>query len=266
MKTQNRVSQLTLELYYRGLSTRKETKLVEKALAADSAVRKRYEALKESEREINLLVERELARMNIPETPAAPAPRKRKAFVGLVLAAAILLCAIIPAFLYLKHKPNKGNAIAESSTESSTVVSGTEVENIAQVSTGGEYHEDRTEAGVKPGEVTIAVPPQTGVQTFGASTPSEEEPTITIPPGISFIFENMFSNKQLNAVVIPDRIRSIGKNAFAGNPLVSVTIPANVAVDDEAFPGNFTDAYNNYGKEAGTYTRHDSDSEEWEKN
>ena len=265
MKTQTRVSQLILELYHRGLATRKETKLVENVLATDSAVRNRYEALKESEREINQLVTKELARVNLPETPIVQPPRGKKV-AGFVLAAAVLLCALIPTFLYIKHSnSNKGNAIAESSSEGSAVVSDTEVENIAQASTGKENHEDKTEPNVKPGGVTAAAPPQADAQIFGASTPSEEEPTITIPPGITFIFENMFANKQLSAVVIPDRITSIRKNAFTGNPLVSVTIGINVAVDDEAFPGNFANVYNNSGKAAGTYTRHDKDSEAWEK-
>jgi hypothetical protein len=103
MKTQNRISQLTLELYHRGLTTRKETKLIEKALLADVSVRERYEALKESEREINQLVEKE--GFHIPETPIAFVPRKKKLAVGFVLAA-ILLCVLVPAFLYVKSNTN----------------------------------------------------------------------------------------------------------------------------------------------------------------
>jgi hypothetical protein len=50
-----------------------------------------------------------------------------------------------------------------------------------------------------------------------------------------------------------------------GNPLVSITIGANVTVYETAFPGNFAKVYGSYGKAAGTYTRPNSDSEEWEK-
>ena len=116
MKTQNRVSQLTLELYSRRLATRRETKQVENALQTDAAVCKRYEALKESECEINRLVTIELNRLNIPVM--TPVPRKNKALIGFVLAAAVLLCVLVPAFLYLKNRgPDKENAITESPAE-----------------------------------------------------------------------------------------------------------------------------------------------------
>jgi hypothetical protein len=93
----------------------------------------------------------------------------------------------------------------------------------------------------------------------------EEPPNINIPPGISFIFENMFANRDLTFVIIPSRITSIGKDAFTGNPLLSVSIGADVSIEDSAFPGNFSRAYNNYGKLAGTYTRPNTDSEAWVK-
>ena len=69
MKNQNRISQLTLELYHRGLATNKERRLVEEALVTDSEVRKRYEALQESDHEIRRLVNQELKRLNVPERP-----------------------------------------------------------------------------------------------------------------------------------------------------------------------------------------------------
>jgi hypothetical protein len=55
-----RISRLTLELYHCGLATRKERKMVEKALFSDVSIRERYKALKESEREIKQLVSKEL--------------------------------------------------------------------------------------------------------------------------------------------------------------------------------------------------------------
>jgi hypothetical protein len=126
----------------------------------------------------------------------------------------------------------------------------------------------------KEGIPIASVPePDTGIKTRGGNEgqqsnvtwPSEEEANITIPPGLTFIFENMFANKQLSVVVIPGRITSIGKNAFAGNPLVSVTLGANVTVADEAFPGNFKDVYNNHGRAAGTYIRPDVLNTAWAK-
>jgi len=114
-------------------------------------------------------------------------------------------------------------------------------------------------------EIAAAPQPDTGVRTRGGNsgqqnevtTPSEQESNLNIPPGISFIFDNMFANKQLSYAVIPGRITSIGKNAFAGNPLLSVTIGANVNIDDGAFPGNFKDVYTSHGSAAGTYIRKD---------
>jgi hypothetical protein len=112
--------------------------------------------------------------------------------------------------------------------------------------------------------IAAAPEPDTGVHMRGGGQP-EEQPNINVPPGLTFIFENMFADKQLSALVLPSRITSIAKNAFAGNPLVSVNIGANVSVHDDAIPGNFAKAYNSYGRAAGIYTRPDNNSEEWEK-
>ena len=84
-------------------------------------------------------------------------------------------------------------------------------------------------------------------------------------PNDKSISVNVYANRQLIRVVIPNRIRLIEKNAFVGNPLVSVTISENVDVNDEAIPGYFAKAYNNYGKVAGTYTRSNTNSEAWKK-
>ncbi|MDR2701980.1 MAG: leucine-rich repeat domain-containing protein [Spirochaetaceae bacterium] len=303
MKGKNRISQLTLELYHRGLTTRKEHRQVEKALGSDSVLRSRYKALQESELEIQRLLSEKLHRLNIPETP--PASQRRRAVWGL-LAAAAIVCAFIPAILYLKGNfLNKENTIsAGTGTEIETT--DIPVENISRAAAGGEENnseksiEKTAKAGpetkkqaeteqrgaakntiieegadFQSGGIAVAAAPEadTGIRTRGGNSgqqsddamPSEQQSNITIPPGFTFIFENMFANKQLSAVVIPGRITSIGKNAFAGNPLVSVTIGANVAVDDDAIPGNFAAAYSNYGRAAGIYMRPDINSEEWGK-
>jgi hypothetical protein len=274
MKSQNRISPLTLELYHRGLTTRKENKLVEKALETDNEVRKRYEALTESDREIRRLVTKELSRFNIPETRPAPAPRKKRLVI--ILAAAMIVCAFIPAIFYLKNSGSNvseaiiaGTGTESETTEGNLMEDNKKIEEIAITEDEtGNNPKDKTDKPVKSGGVSIAVAPETdnGIRIRGVNEPQQAEVTdITIPPGLTFIFENMFANKQLSAVVIPDRVTSIAKNAFADNPLVSVTIGENVVVDDEAIPGNFAKAYNSYGKAAGTYIRPDTNSGAWEK-
>ena len=314
MKTQNRISQLTLELYHRGLTTRKETKQVEKALLSDVSARGRYEALKVQELEINQLVEKELSRLNIPKTPIASTPQINKVLIGVILAAAVLLCALVPAFLYVKNRsPNKENVIAENPVESPAEETGHETPIIEETpitetapiedktppapaqpvkkergssntqtkiaetprrepaSPPAKEKESKPQSGdLQPSNTEIAAVPETNTiirfrsQSGEAVTP-EEDADISIPPGITFIFENMFANKYLVGIVIPDRIKSIAKNAYAGNPVIFVTIGANVDVHDEAIPGNFAKAYNSYGKQAGNYQRPDSGSEAWEK-
>jgi hypothetical protein len=312
MKRKKRISQLTLELYYRGLATYKERKQVEKALKTDSDVQSRYKFIQESEREIQQILSQEFLRLNIQETPTVPPPQPKMPLWGIIAMAAILLCALIPTFLYLKNSnSNKDNAIAEGTTkeidttEENYIDDDDSLEGFTPASYDPEEYnpkdntksteKNRPENNKKPetqqqglasetnkqntdlqqGGVSVAEAPQpdTGIHTRGGNEeqqsvttkPSEQESNLNIPPGITFIFENMFANKQLSVIVIPSRITSIGKNAFAGNPLVSVTIGANVNVDGEAIPGNFAKAYNSYGKAAGTYIRPNINSEAWEK-
>ena len=311
MKSQNRVSQLTLELYHRGLTTNKERKLVERALVTDGETRKRYEALQESDREIRQLVAQELNRLNIPERPAATPPRKKRAAAVFILAAAVFLCALIPAILYLKNSgSNKDNvATEETAPEINTEINiaeetdfledipGREIDvqseqpirrergnsnNRTQIAENprtesGRAAEPELRTGPENGVSVTAVPePDTGIRLRGGDqvgsqtkdqpgTVPEEPPNINIPPGITFIFDSMFANRDLTFVIIPARITSIGKNAFSGNPLLSVTIGANVSIEDNAVPGNFAAVYNAGGKAAGTYTRPNINSGAWEK-
>jgi len=324
MKSQNRISQLTLELYHRGLATRKERKLVEKALITDSEVRKRYDTLQESDRTILSSIAQEFNRLNIPEGPRAPSPRKKKTAL-LLVAAALLLCALVPAILYLKSsRSTKDNPITEELIPKENTEEGTDfipdfimeekpntelvvpseqpekrergdprtepdkpemVETPRRESDKPEIVENprvepvaaEPEPVIDPesGVSVATVPePDTGVRVRGETsgtgqtgTPAvpEQASNITIPPGITFIFDNMFANRNLTFVIIPARITSIGKNAFSGNPLVSVTIGANVSIEENAIPGNFAAIYNANGRAAGTYTRPDVNSEAWRK-
>jgi hypothetical protein len=319
MKHQNRISQLTLELYYRGLATNKERKLVEKALKKDSEVRKRYKALEESDWEIHQIVNQELKRLNVPESPPASPHRKnrknrkKRAVVGFLLAAAVL-CAFIPAYFLLKNSDSKkANVIAEETAPEVNieVIPNNEIATPSEPSVKTETVEKpRTETPVKkekprtepkkteivekprpaigrteparPKEPEVRIEPESGVSVATVPEPDtgvrlrggdqqakpavpEEPPNITIPPGITFIFDDMFADKGLTFVIIPSRISSIRKGAFFGNPLVSVTIGANVLIEDNAIPGNFAAVYNAGGKAAGTYTRPDVNSEVWRK-
>ena len=355
MKSQNRISQLTLELYYRGLTTHKERKQVEKALVSDDEVRKRYETLQKSDKEIRQLISQEMNRLKIPERIFVPISYKRK-IMWAIAAAAILIIALVPAILYLKtNVSNDKNAIVETPIYKTTteeenefisvepmlsekiavspeLPAAQEIDNpkesieiassskgnavpdsksnpkesieIASSSKGNAVPDSKSSpkesieiAGSSKGDaipdskstpkeetkfiaensgVTIAAIPepdkgirfrgetQTSDQPVTAALP-EEPSNINLPPGISFIFGNMFANRDLNYVIIPSRITSIGKNAFSGNPLISITIGANVSIEDNAFPGNFTIIYNANGKAAGTYIRLDTNSEVWEK-
>jgi len=303
MKRKNHVSQLTLELYYRGLATYFERKKVEKALKTDIVVQKRYKAIIESEQEYRKSFSQEPLSFKPQETPPASFSKRKKIVIG-ILIAAVLLCALIPTFLYLKNNnSNKENVIVEGSEETfiednngiEEGLTSNEEEKYQQKDNLKSAEKTKPETQKKPetqqkgiatetnkpntelqqGGVSVAEVPKsdTGIHTRGGNEeqqgnvtkPFEQESNLSIPPGITFIFENMFANKQLSAIVIPDRIKSIGKNAFGGNPIVSVTIGANVNVDDEAIPGNFAKAYNSYGKAAGTYTRPNTNSEAWEK-
>jgi hypothetical protein len=293
MKNQNRVPQLTLELYHRGLATYKERKQVENALKTDIEVQKRYIILQEQ------------------YTPPAP-PRGNAAGVFLLIAA-VVVCALVPAFIHIKNRgSNKDKPMAKSPsitiptedlppeyepsedipmwkelpanipwidllTEIDKTLSpepparlerGSSDEKSVIVETSRPVPETQVEREFNPvsigPEIAVIPAPDTGIRMRGLDSPAPEEPpNINIPPGISFIFENMFANRGLIFVIIPSRITSIGENAFADNPLLSVSIGANVSIEDGAFPGNFVKAYNSNGKAGGTYTRPNTDSEAW---
>jgi hypothetical protein len=82
--------------------------------------------------------------------------------------------------------------------------------------------------------------------------------SVTIPNSVTSIGSSAFSSNQLTSVTIPDSVTSIEDFAFYSNShtLASVTIGANVTLSfNHSVEDGFEDAYNNGGKQAGTYTR-----------
>jgi hypothetical protein len=96
--------------------------------------------------------------------------------------------------------------------------------------------------------------------------------SVIIPDTVTTIGESAFYNHQLTSIVIPNSVTDIGRNAFRtadeNNTLTSITIGANVNLAKE-WNGNafgdigFEEYYTNDGKQAGTYTRPDVNSEIW---
>jgi hypothetical protein len=116
--------------------------------------------------------------------------------------------------------------------------------------------------------------------------------SVTIPAGVTVIGDRAFQNNQLTSVILPNSVTTIGAYAFSDNQLTSVSISDNITeIGDSAFDQNqitsvtiganvsssgsgsgrglwmrestermgydngFAQAYNNGGKQAGTYTR-----------
>jgi outer membrane lipoprotein-sorting protein len=83
--------------------------------------------------------------------------------------------------------------------------------------------------------------------------------SVIISNNVTTIEGFTFSNNQLSSVIIPDSVSLIKMSAFTANPLTSITIGANVSLEDHSVAGyssQFNEAYNNNGKQAGTYTRY----------
>jgi hypothetical protein len=88
---------------------------------------------------------------------------------------------------------------------------------------------------------------------------------VTIGNSVISIGPAAFRNNQLTAVTIPDGVASIGVWAFRNNPLTSITIGADVTLGTDSVGSGFEEAYNSAGKAAGTYTRADTGSTDWTK-
>jgi len=80
-------------------------------------------------------------------------------------------------------------------------------------------------------------------------------PTQIKKRSVDIIDSGAFSGKKLTGVTIPSSVKEIRGNAFKNNPLTSITIGSNVKeIGEGAFDNGFAQAYEQYGKVAGTYT------------
>jgi hypothetical protein len=112
-----------------------------------------------------------------------------------------------------------------------------------------------------------------GVTSIGSQAFMETSLTsITIPNGVTSISEMTFANcKSLTSVTIGSGVGTIGKNAFSGcTSLTSVTF-LNSTISSNVFDGlafgisNLREVYLGRNGGAGTYTRPNGTSKEWQK-
>jgi hypothetical protein len=104
------------------------------------------------------------------------------------------------------------------------------------------------------------------IATIGNSSFANNRLTsVTISPGVIRIGDSAFANNLLTSVSIPDSVTIIDSRAFSGNQLTSITIGADLTLPNGSFGNGFENAYNAASKTAGTYTRVDMSSNEWEK-
>ena len=88
-------------------------------------------------------------------------------------------------------------------------------------------------------------------------------PNISTNENVTTVRYGKFAYRLLDEVDIPENITIIEKNAFKGNKLISVTIGSNVRLERDAIGNGFETFYNRNGMLAGTYTRYDNKSTEW---
>jgi len=122
--------------------------------------------------------------------------------------------------------------------------------------------EDGTIIGYTGTETAVVIPSQIQGQTvtaIGDGFSGKKLTSVTIPNSVTAIWNQVFENNLLTSVTIPDSVTVIGVGAFFDNPLTSITIGANVTFDYPGEPvgvfnSGFDTAYENNGKQAGTYT------------
>jgi tetratricopeptide (TPR) repeat protein len=134
MKKTNQVSQFMLEMYHLGAVSVKERKTVEKALSGDKELSLRYQALKQSNQELNRLYPFE----NLPVLQGFTTPAKAPANAGAGFPKSLLLGGFVPAVLagavfvsvYINTKDTKENPAPEIIGET---VSGDSLPDLTEV-------------------------------------------------------------------------------------------------------------------------------------
>jgi hypothetical protein len=90
--------------------------------------------------------------------------------------------------------------------------------------------------------------------------------SITISGKVTYIGNSAFAYNKLSEINIPAGVKNIDIRAFYDNPLTSIKIGEDVVLGSYSFGNGFESAYNiDYNRAAGTYTRPDTNSNEWSK-